>query len=52
MKPRRVIVTIEMTTGAPIAALKAEFKAGARFAEIIHQVQVNVVKQQETKKSR
>ena len=45
MKPRRVIVTIELTTPASVKELKYSYSFPEMFDELIHQVQVNVVKE-------
>jgi len=48
MKPRRVIVTIEVTTADPVKDIKNDilqnFTAGTQ--DVVHQVQVNVVKKE------
>ena len=50
MKPRRVIVTVELETDAPIAALKDNFECTEVWSGIdmwrcqVEQIQVNVVK--------
>lgn len=53
MKPRKVVVMIEMTTTAPVAFLReASWNSGVRNmlwpikGVEIHQVQVNVVKEE------
>lgn len=50
MKPRRVIVTIEMTTSAPIKEIKKDY--ADNYLDIIHQIQVNVVKADAKKKKK
>lgn len=46
MKPRRVIVTIELTTAVSVKNLKHEYLSACIFypEEKVHQVQVNIVK--------
>ena len=44
MKPRKVIVTIEMTTDVKVDALRDKEAWKWRDTDIVHQIQVNVVK--------
>lgn len=47
MKERRVVVTIELTTDAPIKSLKDACKDYFTLGgDIVHQVQVNVIKKE------
>jgi len=51
MKPRRVIVTIEMTTDMPVKALRMkEIYKAPGWQISIDQIQVNVVKDEKKKK--
>ena len=50
MKPRRVIVTIELTTPVSVKELIREYRDYPALDDTIHQVQVNVVKDKKVKK--
>ena len=49
MKPRRVIVTIELTTPYSVKELIREYRDYPCLDETIHQVQVNVIKEPKKK---
>jgi len=50
MKPRKVIVTIELTTGRLLKEIKDDYRTPCTIVDDVNQVQVNVVKNAETKK--
>jgi hypothetical protein len=46
MKQRRVVITVEVTTSAPAKELKSYYAIPCKLDDKIHQIQVNVIKEE------